>query len=243
MHCKSLEISIILPVYNCYTAFTRGISNLKQTLKVLQMANEVIVVNDGSEIYFDQINEEAVRQECKLISYRKNRGKGYAVKQGVQAALGKIIMYMDGDLPFDLNIINDAMAGFKNQHADIVIGNRTINSSVVDANNNFRKFGSKIVSGFSNLILIKKIPDTQCGFKAFKKEVAKSIFSKQKITGYPFDIEILFLAQKLNYKICQIPVVVNKQYGSNVRLIWHGFQMMLNIVSIKLKSKRYKISE
>ncbi len=240
MHCKSPEISIILPVYNCYTAFTRGIGNLKQALKALQISNEVIVVNDGSEIYFDQINEEALRHECKLISYRKNKGKGYAVKQGVQAALGKIIIYMDGDLPFDLNVISDAMGSFKNQHADIVIGNRTINSSVIEANKSFRKFGSRIVSGFSNLILIKKIPDTQCGFKAFKKEAAKNIFSKQRITGYSFDIEILFLAQQTNYKICQIPVVVNKQYGSNVKLIWHGFQMMLNIISIKLKSKLYR---
>lgn len=237
MDCKSPEISIILPVYNCYTAFTRGISNLKQVLEALQMANEVIVVNDGSEIYFDQINEETVRQECRLISYRKNKGKGYAVKQGVQAALGKVIIYMDGDLPFNLNIINDAMATFKNQHADIVIGNRTINSSIIEGNKSFRKFGSKMVSNFANLILIKNIPDTQCGFKAFKNEVAKNIFSKQRITGYSFDIEILFLAQKLNYKICQIPVVVNKQYGSNVKLVWHGFQMMLSIISIKLKSK------
>src|SRR5687768_1120290 len=243
MHCKDPEISIILPVYNCYTAFTRGINNLKQTLKALQLTNEVIVVNDGSETYFDQINEEAVRQECKLISYRKNRGKGYAVKQGVQTALGKVIIYMDGDLPFNLNIIDDAMAIFKNQHADIVIGNRTINSSIIEGNKNFRKFGSRLVSGFANLILIKNIPDTQCGFKAFKNEVAKHIFSKQRITGYSFDIEILFLAQRSNYKICQIPVSVNKQYGSSVKLVWHGFQMMLSIIRIKLKSKLYKKSE
>ena len=243
MHFKSPEISIILPVYNCYTAFTIGIEHLKQTLKGLPMESEVIVVNDGSEIYFDQINEEALRQECILVSYRKNRGKGYAVKQGVQAALGKVIIYMDGDLPFDLSIINDAMVSFKNQDADIVIGNRTINSSIIRANKSFRKFGSKLVSNFANLILIKKIPDTQCGFKAFKKEVAKDIFSKQKITGYSFDIEILFLAQKSNYRICQIPVTVNKQYGSNVEIIWHGFQIILNIIGIKLKSKLYKKSE
>ncbi len=240
MHCKNPEISIILPVYNCYTAFAKGIGNLKQRLEELRMTNEIIVVNDGSKIYFDQINEEALRQDCKLISYRKNKGKGYAVKQGVQAALGGVISYMDGDLPFDLNIINKSIAVFKDQNADIVIGNRTINSSIIEANKSFRKLGSKIVSKFSNLILIKKIPDTQCGFKAFKKEVAKDIFSKQKITGYSFDIEILFLAQQFNYKICQIPVVVNKQYGSNVKLIWHGFQMMMNIVSIKLKSNVIK---
>ena len=240
MHYNSPEISIILPVYNCYTAFKKGIGQLKHTLKDLPVESEVIVVNDGSEIYFDQINEEALRQECILISYRKNRGKGYAVKQGVQAALGKVIIYMDGDLPFDLSIINDAMTSFKNQDADIVIGNRTINSSIIRSNNRFRKVGSKIVSDFANLVLIKKIPDTQCGFKAFKKEVAKDIFSKQRINGYSFDIEILFLAQKSNYKICQVPVVVNKQYGSNVKLIWHGFQMMFNIVGIKLKSKLIK---
>jgi dolichyl-phosphate beta-glucosyltransferase len=243
MHCKNPEISIILPVYNCYTAFAKGIGSLKQRLKELGLTNEIIVVNDGSEIYFDPINEEVLKHDCKLISYRKNQGKGYAVRQGVKAASGKVIMYIDGDLPFDLKIINDAMVSFKNQQADIVIGNRTIVSSIIEANKNFRKFGSKIVSNFSNLMLIKNIPDTQCGFKAFKKEVAKSIFSKQKIRGYSFDIEILFLAQQLNYKIYQIPVVVNKQYGSSVKLIWHGFQMMLNIVSIKLKSKFYKISE
>src|SRR5687768_14498977 len=106
MNYNSPEISIILPVYNCYTAFKKGIGLLKQTLEGLPMESEVIVVNDGSEIYFDQINEEALRQECILISYKKNRGKGYAVKQGVQAALGRVIIYMDGDLPFDLSIIN-----------------------------------------------------------------------------------------------------------------------------------------
>ncbi len=243
MHCKNPEISIILPVYNCYTAFAKGIGSLKQRLKELGLTNEIIVVNDGSTLYFDQINEEALSQDCKLISYRKNKGKGYAVKQGVQAALGGVISYMDGDLPFDLNILNKSIAAFKDYNADIVIGNRTISSSIIEANKSFRKFGSKMVSNFSNLILIKKIPDTQCGFKAFKKEIAKRIFSRQRITGYSFDIEILFLAQRANYNICEIPVVVNKQYGSSVKLIWHGFQIMWNIISIKLKSKLYNTSE
>jgi len=232
-----IDISIVLPVYNCYIAFVKGISGLKKNLADLNLKYELIVVNDGSEINFEEINEEALAQNCKLIAYRKNKGKGYAVKKGVEAASGKIIMYMDGDLPFDPVIVQNTANIFFTANVDIVIGDRTNKSSLIKSGTNFRKLGSNVVSKFANFFLIKNIPDTQCGFKAFKSEVAKKIFSKQTINGYSFDIEILFLAQQNNYKISSVPVIVNKQVGSNVKLIWHGLQMILNIIKIKFRQK------
>ena len=233
----NIDISIILPVYNCYTAFVKGISGLKKNLTDLNLNYELIVVNDGSEIDFQEVNNEALAQNCKLIAYNQNKGKGYAVKKGVEAASGKIIMYMDGDLPFDPVIVKNAANIFFTANADIVIGDRTNSLSLIKSGTNFRKLGSNVVSKFANFFLIKNIPDTQCGFKAFKRDVAKKIFSKQTINGYSFDIEILFLAQQCNYKIFSVPVIVNKQFSSSVKLIWHGLQMIFNIIKIKLKQK------
>jgi len=241
MDSINTDISVILPVYNCYPAFVKGVGDLKKKLADLNLNYELLVVNDGSEISFKEINDEALVRDCKLIAYNQNRGKGYAVKKGVEAANGKIIMYMDGDLPFEPDVIRSAATIFFTTNADVVIGDRTNNLSLVKSGTDFRKFGSNIVSKFANFFLIKNIPDTQCGFKAFRRDVAKKIFSKQTINGYSFDIEILYLAQQYNYNISSVPVIVNKQFNSNVKLIWHGLQMILNIVKIRLNKRSYTI--
>lgn len=240
MDPTNINISIVLPVYDCYHAFVKGISGLKKTLNGLNLKYELIVVNDGSGIKFNEINNEALAHNCELVSYNKNRGKGYAVKKGVEAANGNIIMYMDGDLPFDFNVIHNAKDVFDKSNADVVIGDRTNSLSVIKSSAGFRKFGSNVVSKFANLFLIKNIPDTQCGFKAFKNNVAKKIFSRQTINGYSFDIELLYIAQLHKYKIYSVPVIVNKQVSSNVKLIFHGLQIILNIIIIKLKQRSYR---
>lgn len=204
----------------------------------LNLNYELIVVNDGSKNDFEKINNHAVAEGCRLISYKKNKGKGFAVKKGVEAAEGNVIIYMDGDFPFEFGIIGTSINIFFSNDADVVIGDRT-NGASINKSKASRKIGSNIVSKFANLFLVKNIPDTQCGFKAFKKNVAKKLFSLLTISGYSFDIQILYLAQRFNFKIFSIPVVVNKQAGSNVKLIWHGLQIIIDIFKIRLKKKLY----
>ncbi len=122
MDNKSPDISIILPVYNCYSAFKKGLPILKNIIFDLGGHNEIIVVNDGSEMEFDEINNLAILNKCRLISYKGNKGKGYAVKRGVLAALGKFVIYIDGDFPFDIKIIHEAYKKIRQPGVDMIIG-------------------------------------------------------------------------------------------------------------------------
>ena len=235
-------ISIILPVYNCYTAFEKGIGALRDVLDDLDEHSEIIVVNDGSEIDFDKINEKAVLYNCRLIQYKQNRGKGYAVKQGVEAALGKYIIYMDGDFPFDLKVIGAAYETITKPGVDMIIGDRTLAGSTYTEAPLIRSAGSKVLSFIVSRFVTPRYYDTQCGIKGFKHEVANDIFSKLTITGFSFDVEVIFIALKRKYRIEKIPVKVEKQLSSNVKVIFHGFGMLLNFFKIGMKnySNKYR---
>ncbi len=237
MDYKTPDISIILPVYNCCRAFEKGIIILKNTLVKLENAYEIIVVNDGSDIDFEKINDFAEAQFCRIISYKKNRGKGFAVKQGVDAALGKFIIYMDGDFPFNFNVVEVASTAISQPFVDMIIGDRTLPASGYSAASFIRYAGSKVLSFIVSRFVTPGYYDTQCGIKGFKRDVAKDIFSRLTIEGFSFDVEIIFIALKRKYQIKKIPVKVEKQLSSNVKVFIHGSEMLFNFFKIKLNYK------
>ena len=152
------------------------------------------------------------------------------------AASGNDIIFMDGDFPFDLEIIERLVDKLQKPNVDIVIGDRTLQESSYAEATSLRMAGSKIISFILSRFVTKGYRDTQCGIKAFKKVVAKDIFSKTKINGFSFDIEVLFIAIKRKYRIEKINVKVGNQLSSNVKVIFHGTQMLLNIFRIQLNN-------
>ena len=227
-------ISFVLPVYNCYDKVLMELPELISKLQVLNIDYEIIIVDDGSKFKAD-IRPYGNRY-CKLLINKKNYGKGYSVKRGIMAASGNDIIFMDGDFPFDLEIIERLVDKLQKPNVDIVIGDRTLQESSYAEATSLRMAGSKIISFILSRFVTQGYRDTQCGIKAFKKVVAKDIFSKTKINGFSFDIEVLFIAIKRKYRIEKINVKVGNQLSSNVKVIFHGTQMLLNIFRIQLNN-------
>ena len=204
-----MKLSIIIPAYN---EEDRIIHTLNTSLAFLNQQNfnsEIIVVSDGSTDNtrsvvkgFDAGGKVALR----VIEYHPNRGKGYAVRTGMLAGNGEMILFMDADYAVPIEEITKGIylieSGF-----DVAMGSRALSGSVVaDHQNLFRELSAKLYTLIQMAYLGIFYKDTQCGFKIFAKPVAQRLFSLQKLHSVIFDPEILWLAKKAGFRVAEFPV-------------------------------------
>lgn len=227
------SLTLIIPVYNYADFLERNILRIIKELETEIINFEIIFVDDGSKDKTKEVLGKVIQRatRIKLISYRKNRGKGYAVKKGILNAQGEIIFFTDADLPFGIQPILEGYRLIKKGNCDLVLGQRAVDSW----HGWKRKIASQFFSFFVKLILDLDISDTQCGLKGFKKEVAKSIFEKVKIKGFSFDVELLYLAKKQQFAIETVPVkLIRPSVMSTVSLFTHPIRMFFDIFLIKV---------
>ena len=179
-----------------------------------------------------------MNEHCKLLVNDKNQGKGYAVKRGMEQATGDEIIFMDGDFPFDLSVVETAVATLSKPGVDMIIGDRTLAGSSFAEVPFIRAAGSRIISFIVGRFITPGYYDTQCGIKGFKNAVARGIFSRLTVTGFSFDVEVVFIALQKKYNIEKIPVKVEKQLSSNVKVVFHGFEMLWNFFRIKIHAAK-----
>jgi dolichyl-phosphate beta-glucosyltransferase len=235
---KGEMVSLILPVYNCFHETARSLPLLIQRLQQIDTPFEVIIVDDNSENpgLFQQL---AAANGCLCLTNKKNHGKGYSVRRGFAQAKGTILIFMDGDFPFEMEVIERMIELFVETKTDIVIGDRTLDESVYPAETKkSRKLGSSVLSFFTSRFLTPRFSDTQCGIKGFRKSTAGQIFGNLVVNGFSFDVEILFVASRKKYFIHKIPVIVKKQNITHVRVLYHGIEMLANICRIYFRKWR-----
>ena len=215
------QLSVVIPAYN---EEKRLGPNLGPVLKYLHKnypGFELIVVDDGSTDNMAKSVKKAILSEPKarLISYNPNRGKGYAVKQGVLASVGKQVLFMDADMSTPISEIPKILKMLDN--ADIVIGSRGKSDAPP-----FRQMASFVFDQIKYVLVgLREFRDTQCGFKAFDGDIARRLFAKSQIDRFMFDVEILYLAQKMKYRIIEMPVSWADMPDSKVRF-WEGVVIM-----------------
>jgi dolichyl-phosphate beta-glucosyltransferase len=227
-----LKLSIVIPVYN---EEKRIRNTLNELFFYLQKTNlvptEIIAVNDGSSDNTLEILKE-YQDRINIISYSPNMGKGFAVKQGVLRAHGQYILFMDADLATSLNEISHILsyAG----EFDVVIGSRKINKQQVERTF-VRQLGGSAFSLATKMVLPLGVKDSQCGFKMFNSEAAREIFNRARINRWAFDVEILYLARRLQYSMKEIPVVWQEKGDSKVK-ISGAIRMLKEVFSVRLNS-------
>ncbi|MEO7292116.1 MAG: glycosyltransferase, partial [Ginsengibacter sp.] len=172
-------------------------------IELLKIDYEIIIVDDGSEK--PVTISEYENDRCKLLTNKKNYGKGYAVKRGILHSSGDEIIFMDGDFPFNLSVIDIACKSIIQPGIDMIIGDRTLPTSSYARVPIIRFFGSKIISFIVSRFFTIGYYDTQCGIKGFNRAIALNIFSKVTINGFSFDVEVIFIALKRKYRIEKIP--------------------------------------
>ncbi len=173
--------------------------------------------------------------ELKLHTQKQNLGKGAAVRSGFDIASGEYLLFCDAD---GSTLISDYDKLFQavRSGADVAIGSREADGSVVDAYKS-RKYVGRIFATLVNLITGLRIRDTQCGFKLFKRAVAKRLISKQEFNGFSFDVELLYLAKLNSFTISEVGVNWTHASGSKVNVIRDGLKMFRDV--LKLRFRKY----
>jgi glycosyltransferase involved in cell wall biosynthesis len=223
-----MDVSIVIPAYNEARRLPVTLAGWRAYLSVQPFASEVVVADDGSH---DSTGDVAARAGARVISLRPNRGKGGAVKAGVLAAAGALITYVDADLNIAPEHLDGAVALIE-EGADLVAGQRDL-SEYASAEGPARLVAGGVVQVTRRVLVMSAIRDTQCGFKVFKHDLARAVFSQTRINSFAFDIEVLFLARKLGARIESMPVRTTYRDESTFSVRKHLPQLLRDIVQIR----------
>src|SRR4030066_1959136 len=235
-------LSIIIPAYNEEALIEKTLNDVTLYLEKSGFSYEIIVVCDGCKDKTALLAGEIAKKNNRVsvIDRKVNRGKGYSVKQGCLDASGDYVIFTDADLSTPIDEIEKLLKWLQEGY-DIAIGSRGLKESDIQIRQPwYRETMGKIFNLFVQAIAIRGISDTQCGFKGFKRDVAKDVFKRQTINGFGFDVELLYIARRLGYKIREVPVRWLNRAASRVNPLVHPIQMLFDLIKIRIGGwKRY----
>jgi len=233
-----MDLSIVIPAYNEEKRIKKTLDIIIDYFENKKLDFEIFIVNDGSKDKTKEIIEEYSKKykQVILLDNGKNRGKGYSVNHGVKKAQGQLILFSDADLSTPIEEY-DKLRRYIDLGYDIIIGSRRIKGANIKIKQPLhRRILGKGFGFIVSLITIKGIKDTQCGFKLFKKDIAKETFNLQKISGFSFDVEILYIAKKkFRAKIKEVPITwIDSAKLSKVDTKKETFNMLKDLIKIRL---------
>ncbi len=212
------SISIIIPAYNEEKRLPATLCQVKEYLAATSWEfTEIVVVNDGSR---DSTAEVARKAGVRLLQNPGNRGKGYAVRHGMLEAKGDWLLFSDADLSSPIEELDKLWSAIERERAQAAIGSRDLDRSLVGVRQPlFREFGGRFFNLVIRQITGLTFHDTQCGFKLFEGAAAREIFRRQRVERFGFDVEALFIAQRLGYRTLEVPVRWNDVAGTKVKML------------------------
>jgi dolichyl-phosphate beta-glucosyltransferase len=229
-----MNISVVIPAYNEEKRLENSLKHIITYLKNNFNEYEIIVIDDCSADNTGKIASKYTNKNIKILRNETNRGKGYSVKRGILNAKYSQVLFSDSDLATPIETLEDFVGYMTDNDFDIVIASRNLkNSNIKNKQPLYRQIMGKIFPKIVSLILLKGFKDTQCGFKLFKTHIAKKIIQMQTIEGFSFDVEILFIANKIGCRIKEAPVVWIDKEGSTVRTFKDGFKMLIDLLKIR----------
>lgn len=232
-HEVGIALSVIIPSYNATEAIQIVLKNIAKVLDDLGFRYEIIVVNDGSTDSTLTILQELEKQNSNLriISYEKNRGKGYAIRSGVAKSRGKWVMFIDSDLDISPEVIPKYIDELKD--CDLVIGSKLHSASKINS-----PFSRRLLStAFGILVRFFtgiKIRDTQVGLKIGDGDLLRKIFNIMSIDRFSFDVEFLLIASLLNMRIKEMPVIMDIKRGFK---FFYSSRMLFDILVISYRNR------
>jgi glycosyltransferase involved in cell wall biosynthesis len=234
MNPNEPELSIIIPSYNEESRLPATLERIAAYLQTCGRRAEVLVVDDGSKDRTAQVAESfrAKIPTLRVISNGVNRGKGFSVRHGMQEARSRIALFTDADLSAPIEEADKLIDALES--CDVAIGSRAADRSLITVHESpFREFAGIIFNKIVRIILWLPFVDTQCGFKAFRRERCGIIFEQQTIERFGFDPELLYLARHHGLRVVEIPVRWGHSPATKVSMLHDSVQMFIDVFTIR----------
>jgi len=235
-------LSIVIPAYN---EAARLPATLEAVVAYMRRNDpggfEILVVDDGSTDSTAFCVEQFGRREpaVRLLRNPGNRGKGYAVRHGMLEARGDWILFTDADLSAPIEELEKLWRTARDQQAAVAIGSRALNRALIGVHQPWwREWAGRVFNLLMRLLVGLPFRDTQCGFKLFRRDAAEAVFARQRIDRFGFDVEVLFLAHKLGFKIVEVPVRWDHAEGTRVSMLRDSLNMFADLLRVRWNWRR-----
>lgn len=231
-------LSIVIPAYNEEHRLPKTLEQVHSFLQSQPYTAEVLVVENGSQDRtFDAAQAFAQRHPVVSVLQEAGRGKGRAVRRGMLAARGEYRFMCDADLSMPVDEINYFLPPAL-QDFDIAIGSREAPGAIRYNEPQYRHLGGRAVNTMIRLLALPGLNDTQCGFKCFRAPIAEELYRLQTLTGWSFDIELLYIARQRGYRIAEVPIHWYFNPESKLNVVQDAVKMGLDIFTIHLNKMK-----
>ena len=227
-------LSIIIPSYNEELRLPPSLGLIADYIAKSGRETEVLVVDDGSKDQTAAVAEPFRMRipQLRVVPNGENRGKGYSVRHGMTEARGDIVLFTDADLSAPIEEADKLIAALDKY--DVAIGSRALDRNLISVHESgFREFAGIVFNKIVRIVLWLPFVDTQCGFKAFRRERCKIIFEQQRIERFGFDPELLYLARHHGLKSVEIPVRWAHSPATKVNMLRDSVQMFVDVFTIR----------
>ncbi|MDW5266260.1 MULTISPECIES: dolichyl-phosphate beta-glucosyltransferase [Acidobacteriaceae] len=229
------QLSIVIPAYNEGARIEAALERVSSCIAARGWDAEILVVDDGSKDNTAAIVQRWMEANPRLhlIQNPGNKGKGYSVRNGLLQAAGEVVMFTDADLSAPMEEAERLIAALADG-ADVAIGSRWMDRTRQTIHQPlYRQFFGRCFNWVTRAVMGLPFKDTQCGFKAFKRSAAQTIFRLQTIERWGFDPEILFIARKLKYVVREVPVTWGHDERSRMSYLKDGLKMLEDMAKIR----------
>ena len=233
------ELSIVIPSFNEEQRLPPTLDKIAEYIEAHQPNTEVIVVDDGSTDNTAKVAEgwKARLPQLRVLSNGRNRGKGFSVRHGSLEATADIVLFTDADLSSPIDEAEKLLCALRDH--DVAIGSRAVDRSLIEVHESpFREVAGIIFNKIVRITLRLPFVDTQCGFKAFRRERCRIIFEQQTIERFGFDPELLYLARHHHLSTVEVPVRWAHSPATKVNMFRDSVQMFLDVFIIRWNALR-----
>ncbi len=232
-------LSIVVPAYNEGLRIGNTLAKVRSYLETRNYPVELIVVDDGSTDDTARILEavEERHPAIRVLRNERNRGKGYSVRRGVLEARGRFVLFTDADLSAPIEEANKLLAALESTGADAAVGSRALERRLIGIHQPwFREWAGRFFNLLVRFFTGLKLRDTQCGLKLFRRASTRRAFELQRVEGFGFDPEVLFLIERLGGKLAEVPVRWDDNPATKVRFLRDATRMMLDLVALRWRA-------
>jgi glycosyltransferase involved in cell wall biosynthesis len=230
--------SIVIPAYNEARRIEQTLRAIGDYARTTALPLELLVVDDGSIDGTVAIARRWLPQSdnlrSRIVSYERNRGKGYAVRRGLLQARAAVAVFSDADLSTPISELPKLLAAILDGSADLTFGSRALDRSLIGVRQRrYRELGGRAFNVALRLATGLPFRDTQCGFKAFRMRVCRPLIEEGTIDGFGFDIELLYEAHRAGLRMQEIPVRWDHRDGSKVHFLRDGTRMLMDVITVR----------